>query len=76
MGKSQTHGGYRERKVFVMFVLLLLARKSAEENRNIGGREWTCVATYKRTRERFCWFIYILVFTASQLVRVEGRRKC
>ena len=39
------HGGHREQKVFVMFVLLL-ARKSAEENGDICGSEWTCVATY------------------------------
>ena len=53
-GKSQMHGGYRERKVFVMFVLLLLVLKSAEENGDRGGREWTCVATYRRMGERLC----------------------
>ena len=37
-GKSQMHGGHGERKVFVMFALLLLAQKSAEENGDIGGR--------------------------------------
>ena len=63
-GKSRIHGGHRERKVFVMFVLLL-ARKSTEENGDRGGRKWTCVATYRRMRERLCWFRYTLVFAVS-----------
>ena len=38
-GKSQMAGGHRERKVFVVFVPLLFARKSADEKGGIGGRE-------------------------------------
>jgi len=57
-----------------MFVLLL-ARESAGGNGDIGGREWTCVAAYRRMGERLGWFRYTPAFTASWLVRVEGCRK-
>ena len=38
--------------------LSCLARKSAEESGDIGGREWTYVATYRRMGEWLFWFIY------------------
>ena len=47
-----------------MFVFLLLAPKSAEENEDMGGGEWTCVATNRRMRERLSYFMYTVVFTA------------
>ena len=52
--------GYRERKVFVMLVFLLLARESTEEKGGIGKRGLICVAIEEGWEEGFAG-LYILL---------------
>ena len=49
----------------MIFVFLLLARKSAEEKGDIGGKEKKCITIEKRIGGGLRWFIYTPVFTIN-----------